>query len=36
MFSLMVTVDERSKSYTVFAHSEAGILGSNTTQGMDI
>jgi hypothetical protein len=31
-----VTVAERSKAYTVFACSEAGILGSNPTQGMDI
>jgi hypothetical protein len=36
MFSLLVTVDRRSNSYTVFAHSEAGVMGSNTTQGTDI
>jgi hypothetical protein len=30
-----VTVAERSKTYTVFARSEAGILGSNPTQDMD-
>jgi hypothetical protein len=27
-----VTVDERSKACTVFAPSEAGIVGSNPTQ----
>jgi hypothetical protein len=31
-----VTVAERSKASTVFARSEAGILGSNPTQGMDV
>jgi hypothetical protein len=31
-----VTVAERSKACTVFARSEAGIVGSNPTQGMDI
>jgi hypothetical protein len=31
-----VTVDERSKAYTVFARSEAEIVGSNPTQGMDV
>jgi hypothetical protein len=31
-----VTVAERSKACTVFARSEAGILGSNPTQGMDV
>jgi hypothetical protein len=31
-----VTVAERSKAYTVFARSEAGIVGSNSTQGMDV
>jgi hypothetical protein len=31
-----VTVDERSKVCTVFARSEAGILGSNPTQSMDV
>jgi hypothetical protein len=30
-----VTVAERSKSCTVFALSEAGIVGSNPTQSMD-
>jgi hypothetical protein len=27
---------ERSKACTVFARSEAGIVGSNPTQGMDV
>jgi hypothetical protein len=31
-----VTVVERSKVYTVFARSEAGIVGSNPTQGKDV
>jgi hypothetical protein len=31
-----VTVDERAKACTVFARSEAGIVGSNPTQGMDV
>jgi hypothetical protein len=30
-----VTVAERSKSWTFFARSEAGIMDSNPTQGMD-
>jgi hypothetical protein len=30
-----VTVAERSKACTVFARSEAGIVGSNPTQGVD-
>jgi hypothetical protein len=29
-------VTERSKACTVFARSEAGIVGSNPTQGMDV
>jgi hypothetical protein len=33
---LPVTVAEGSKACTVFARSEAGILGSNSTQGMDV
>jgi hypothetical protein len=33
---LPVTVAERSKACTVFARSEPGILGSNSTQGMDV
>jgi hypothetical protein len=31
---LPVTVAERSKALTVFARSEAGIVGSNPTKGM--
>jgi hypothetical protein len=31
-----VTVAARSKAYTVFSSSNAGILGSNPTQGMDV
>jgi hypothetical protein len=31
-----VTVAERSKACTVFARSEAGIMGSNPTQDMDV
>jgi hypothetical protein len=31
-----VTVAERSKASTDFARSEAGIVGSNPTQGIDV
>jgi hypothetical protein len=31
-----VTVAERSKARTVFARSEAGNMGSNPTQGIDV
>jgi hypothetical protein len=31
-----VTVAEQSKACTVFARSEAGIMGSNPTQSMDV
>jgi hypothetical protein len=31
-----VTVAERSKTCTVFARPEAGIVGSNLTKGMDV
>jgi hypothetical protein len=31
-----VTVAVRSNACTVFAHSEAVIVGSNPTQGMDV
>jgi hypothetical protein len=31
-----VAVGARSKAWTVFASSDAGIVGSNLTQGMDI
>jgi hypothetical protein len=33
---LPVTVAARSKVWTIFARSEAGIVGSNLTQGMDV
>jgi hypothetical protein len=33
---LPVTVAERSKACTVFGRSEAGIVGSNSTQCMDV
>jgi hypothetical protein len=33
---LPVTVAEVSKACTAFACSEAGIVGSNPTQGMDV
>jgi hypothetical protein len=36
LFAPPVTVAERSKACTVFARSEAGIMGSNPTQGMDV
>jgi hypothetical protein len=31
-----ITVDARSKSRTVFAHSNAGIMGSNPTRVTDV
>jgi hypothetical protein len=31
-----ITVAARSKAWTVFAPSNAGIVGSNSTQGMDV
>jgi hypothetical protein len=31
-----VTAPERSKACTVFARSEAGVVGLNPTQGMDV
>jgi hypothetical protein len=31
-----VTVAERCEAYTVSASSEAGIVGSNPTQGIDV
>jgi hypothetical protein len=34
--ALPVTVAERSKECAVFARSEAGIMDSNPTQGMDV
>jgi hypothetical protein len=33
---VLVTVVERSKACAVFAHSKAGIVGSNPKQGVDI
>jgi hypothetical protein len=33
---MLVTEAERSKACTVFARSEAGIVGLNPTQGMDV
>jgi hypothetical protein len=33
---MTVTVAERSKAWTVFARSEAGIVGSNPKQHMDV
>jgi hypothetical protein len=33
---LPVTVAELSKACTVFAPSEAAVMGSNPTQGMDV
>jgi hypothetical protein len=36
VFKSPVTVAEQSKTCTVFAPSEAGIVGSNPTQGMDV
>jgi hypothetical protein len=35
-YTVPVTVAERSKAWTVFARSEAGIVYSNPTQGMDV
>jgi hypothetical protein len=34
--SLPVTAAERYRACTVFARSEAGIVGSNPSQGMDV
>jgi hypothetical protein len=36
IFLRSVTVAERSKAYTVFARSKAGVVGSDPTQGMDV
>jgi hypothetical protein len=35
-FVMSITVAARSKARTVFVHSNAGIVGSNPTQGMDV
>jgi hypothetical protein len=32
----MITVAVKSEAWTVFACSDAGIMGSNPTQGMDV
>jgi hypothetical protein len=31
-----ITAVARSEAYTVFSRSNAGIVGSNPTQGMDV
>jgi hypothetical protein len=31
-----VTISARSKASTLFARSDAGMVGSNPTQGMDV
>jgi hypothetical protein len=36
MMTEPVTVAERPKSCTVFARSKVGIVGSNSTKGMDV
>jgi hypothetical protein len=36
LIRMPVTVAERSKARPVFARSEAGIVGLNTTQGIDV
>jgi hypothetical protein len=36
IITMPVTVDERSRACTVFARSEAGIVGLNPTQVMDV
>jgi hypothetical protein len=33
---MAITVAARSKAWTVFARSNAGILGSNPAQGMNV
>jgi hypothetical protein len=33
---LPITVAARSKAWTISARSNAGIMGSNPTQGMDV
>jgi hypothetical protein len=35
-YTMHVTAAEWSEAWTVFVRSEAGIVGSNHTQGMDI
>jgi hypothetical protein len=36
MMTMLLTAAEQSKAYTVFARLEAGIVGSNPTQGVDV
>jgi hypothetical protein len=36
MFLLPGIVTERSEAWTFFARSDAGIVGSNPTEGMDV
>jgi hypothetical protein len=36
MGSEPITVAERSKAWSVFARSDAGIVGSDPTRGMDV
>jgi hypothetical protein len=36
MFFGPITVTAPSKSWTVFARSNTGVVGSNPTQGMDV
>jgi hypothetical protein len=36
MWQQPITVVTQSKAWIVFAHSNTGIVGSNTTQGMDV
>jgi hypothetical protein len=36
ILKVAVTAAARSKTCTVFARSETGIVGSNPTQGMDV
>jgi hypothetical protein len=35
-FSVLITVAKRSKAWTVFSRADAGIMGSNPTQRMDV
>jgi hypothetical protein len=36
MIVIQVAVAERSNACTVFARTETGIVGSNSTQGIDV
>jgi hypothetical protein len=36
IIAVPVTVAERSKALTVYAGADAGTVGSNSTQGMDV